>query len=121
MKTKLIVWMISASAVVGCNAVPANETEELNSKARIGCEDDAWLGTLIESLESRDQKAEIIQYRYNNQFVYYVDDCKGCADAMQIVYGCTGEVRCTFGGIAGFNTCPDFFEKATDKKIVWQN
>lgn len=122
MQSKLIVWMMTVLTAVGCNSVPVNESGELSTKSSVTCENDAWLNTMIASLETRsDQKAEIVQYRYKDQVVYYVDDCKGCADSMQIVYNCTGESLCTFGGIAGFNTCPDFFEKATDKKIIWQN
>lgn len=122
MKIKLIVWVITAFTAVACNSVPVNESGELSTKANVTCENSTWLDTMIASLQTRsDQKAEIAQYRYNNQVVYYVDDCKGCADSMQIVYSCTGESLCTFGGIAGLNTCPDFFQKATDKKIIWQN
>jgi methylmalonyl-CoA/ethylmalonyl-CoA epimerase len=29
-------------------------------------------------------------------------------------------VVCRFGGIAGFNTCPDFSQKAKNEKIIWR-
>lgn len=107
---------------VACNSIPADDSGEQATKTGISCEDNAWLEGMIQSLEEReDQKAQIIRYRYNNETVYLVDDCLGCADAMQIVYTCSGEEHCTFGGIAGLNTCPDFFEKATDRKVIWQN
>ncbi len=40
---------------------------------------------------------------------------------MDQVYNCQGQVICQFGGIAGLNTCPDFYDTATDKKVIWKN
>jgi len=87
-----------------------------------GCESTAWLTSMINGMKHNPAiKSEVIRYKYNNQTVFYIDSCKGCADSMGVVYNCAGEVICQFGGIAGFNTCPDFFEKATSKKVLWKN
>lgn len=121
MKKLRLVPPIVVFMMMACNTIPPSDSGELNKKAA-DCESDVWVQNMIKQLEEReDQKAEIIQYSYYNETVYYVDDCKGCADSMQIVYDCSGTQLCTFGGIAGFNTCPDFFEKATNKKVVWHN
>jgi len=85
------------------------------------CTDTAWLQTIIKNAQQNTSKAEVIRYRYNDQAVYYINTCIDCADGMAQVYTCSGEVVCQFGGIAGLNTCPDFNDTATDKKVVWSN
>jgi hypothetical protein len=123
-KITLAVCIVLLGLLAACSASmnESNESGELNSQTNIACDDNTWLDNTIKALENNaDQKAEIIRYRYNSETVYLVDNCLGCADAMQILYNCSGEERCTFGGIAGFNTCPDFFETATDKTVIWHN
>lgn len=69
-----------------------------------------------------DLKVEIYSYLYNNQTVFAVDTVEPtCCDFMDVVYDCSGNVICQFGGIAGLNTCPDFAEKATNKKLIYKN
>ena len=85
------------------------------------CPDTAWLRTIIENAQQNTSKAEVIRYRYKNQTVYYVNTCIDCADGMAVVYDCSGQEICKFGGIAGFNTCPDFNDTATNKKVIWSN
>jgi hypothetical protein len=120
-KTGLLLHIVTIGLLAACSA-PMNESAELKTQTDIACDEDAWLESTIQALETQaDQKAELTRYRYTNETVYLVDNCLGCADAMQVVYSCSGEERCRFGGIAGFNTCPDFFETATDKKVVWHN
>jgi len=85
------------------------------------CTNTAWLQPIIKNAQQNSSKAEVIRYRYNNQTVYYIDTCIGCPDSMAHVLTCSGEVICQFGGIMGINTCPDFEEKATNKKVIWSN
>jgi len=85
------------------------------------CTDTAWLQTIIKNAQQNSSKAEVIRYLYNGQTVYYINTCIDCADGMAQVYTCSGEVICQFGGIAGFNTCPDFNDTATEKKVIWKN
>src|SRR5688572_26110444 len=85
------------------------------------CSDTVWLKTIIKNAQQNSSKAEVIRYWYNGQTVYYINTCIDCADSMSQVHTCTGEVICQFGGIAGFNTCPDFNDTATDKKVIWKN
>ena len=85
------------------------------------CSNTVWLQPIIENAQQNSSKAEVISYQYNLQTVYYINTCIDCADSMAEVYSCSGEVICQFGGIAGFNTCPDFEEKATRRKVIWKN
>lgn len=86
-------------------------------------EDLDWLKDIKTSMELNMGMAgsQIIQYTYNDSTVFWVDICYGCADNMIVVYNCKGDEVCRFGGIAGFNTCPDFEENATDKTMLFNN
>ncbi|KGL62541.1 DUF6970 domain-containing protein [Polaribacter sp. Hel1_85] len=66
-------------------------------------------------------KSAIIQYIYKSEIVFEVNICDQIADGQTSVYNCSGEVVCTFGGIAGVNTCPDFDKLRTDKIILYGN
>ncbi len=85
------------------------------------CENSEWLKTIIANAKESGNKGEVIQYQYHGEKVFSINTCVGCADAMTVVLDCAGETKCQFGGIAGFNTCPDFEDKATNKKILWSN
>lgn len=80
-----------------------------------------WLKEIKTAMELNMGAAgsQIIQYTYNDSTVFWVDICAGCADNMIVVYNCKGDEVCKFGGIAGFNTCPDFEENATDKTLLF--
>lgn len=117
MKTKIILMLL-----VLMNTAFQCETGQLSIPNESGyCTDTAWLQTIIESAQQNTSKAEVIRYRYNGQTVYYINTCIDCADSMGQVYTCSGEVICQFGGIAGFNTCPDFDDTATQKKLIWHS
>lgn len=66
-------------------------------------------------------KSSIIQYTYNSESVFLINICDQIADGQTLVYNCAGKVVCKFGGIAGENTCPDFYENATNKIILFEN
>ncbi len=82
-------------------------------------EDIEWLENAKNYFVSSQNKDRITQYDYNNEIVFFVEDCYDCADAMGIVYNCEQETLCQFGGIAGFNTCPDFDSLATNAIILY--
>jgi hypothetical protein len=68
------------------------------------------------------EKVEIYSYTYNSQMVIGVEIVEPtCCDFMSVVYDCSGNVICQFGGFAGLNTCPDFATTATDKKLLFKN
>lgn len=64
-------------------------------------------------------RQSITQYIYNNEYVFAINNCIGCNDAMIMVYDCEKNEVCRFGGIAGFNTCPDFESTATNETILY--
>lgn len=89
-----------------------------------GCVDEPfqtyqWLDQYRNQLKSSAESSSITQYLYNGSCVYLIAPCENCTDAMSTVYNASGEELCRFGGIAGFNTCPDFSEKATDEKVIF--
>lgn len=80
-----------------------------------------WLDKKIEEFISNnpDTKGRIEKFLYDEQTVYMVNFCVACPDNLVYVYNKNEEVICEFGGLAGFNTCPDFSKKAISKGIVW--
>ena len=80
-----------------------------------------WVKEMMSSFEKENAHAEILQYTYNGKTVFMVSMCYQCPDAIDAVYDENNNVLCQFGGIDGRNTCPDFDQKASDKKIVWRN
>lgn len=86
-------------------------------------EDLVWLKEIKTNIEQTSSagKAEIYEYSYKQQKVFWVDTCVDCPDNLITVYNCTGNKMCEFGGIAGVNTCVDFTSEATNKKLLWKN
>lgn len=83
-----------------------------------------WIKEYIENTKKSPfpTQAIITQYTYQGETVFLVNGCYNCADALQFLYNENKEQLCVFGGmVANSNNCPDFFKKATDKKIVWKN
>lgn len=80
-----------------------------------------WIAGIISSIQESGHKGEIIQYQYKGKPVFWINRCLNCTDAIVQVYDCQQNEICLFGGIAGSDTCPDFSQKATNKKVVWEN
>ena len=81
----------------------------------------AWIDGVISTIQESGYKGEIIQYQYKGKTVFWINRCLNCTDAIVQVYDCQQNEICLFGGIAGSDTCPDFSQKATNKKVVWEN
>ena len=80
----------------------------------------SWLAEMIEAAEAEPGNlVRITLFMYEDQEVFYVEQSPAIADKMDVVYTCEGETLCQFGGIAGFNTCPDFEETANKVRIIW--
>ena len=86
-------------------------------------EDISWLKEIRDGFDSDmgSQRQMIIQYRYNGNDVLLIDNCYQCADALSVVYDCEKNIVCEFGGIDGRNTCPDFYQIATNEEILYDN
>lgn len=84
-------------------------------------EDLQWLKDIkqVEQLSMKPTGAQIIQYIYKGEYVFWVDLCYQCPDGLIVVYNCEGEVICEFGGIDGRNTCMDFDTEATDSTMLF--
>lgn len=65
--------------------------------------------------------SKIEKYLYNNEEVFLFIMSPLIDDGMDLVRNSNCEVICEFGGLAGLNTCPDFFETATFIEVVWEN
>lgn len=118
---KVITGMLAIVFFASCNSATLTESEELNQRISHACEDRTWLDQEIDLLKTLNTTARLTQYTYRDEAVFEVATCIECADTMTVVYTCDGTAICTFGGIAGFNTCPDFYDTATDKKVIWHN
>jgi hypothetical protein len=79
-----------------------------------------WLKEIKNNLELSNSAAgfEIIQYSYQGNDVFWVDDCYQCPDGLIQVYDCAGAVICEFGGIDGRNTCTDFDTAAYNRYVL---
>lgn len=80
-----------------------------------------WLQQKIKKFENNEVIGFIDMYEYNNEEVFFIDNCYQCADAGTYVYNCKGENICTFGTLLGLNTCPDFNQKAKFVKNIIDN
>ena len=80
-----------------------------------------WLNEIRSrfDMDMGPQRQRITQYKYDGKYVFKIEDCYQCADALTYVYNCEGEIICEFGGLDGVNTCPDFEQNATDEKILY--
>ncbi len=58
---------------------------------------------------------EIIQYFYEENIAFYVDDCFGCSGDHIKIYDCEGNVICELDGI---QTCSNFFDSASDSTML---
>lgn len=119
MKTKVIFLFLTIFLLSCSNE--ENQVDSCNVKNPL--EDLEWLAQIKSNFNmiANDAVARITQYTYNNALVFLVEDCVNCSNKQQIVYNCSGTQICKFGGITGENTCPDFLDNATDKKVLYQN
>ena len=83
-----------------------------------------WIQEEIEVYKNHPfpRKSMISEYEYNGEIVFLVESCYQCPDAQSFVYNEKKEKLCTLGGmVSSTNNCPDFFDKAIKKSILWKN
>jgi uncharacterized protein DUF6970 len=103
------------------------EKVDLTSNA-CGAEDPAseikWIAEIITQFEAEFEGSQgsssIELYSYMGQKVFLVSHCITCSDRLIIAYDCEQNEVCKFGGFAGFNTCPDFLEKAIFIETIYE-
>ncbi len=81
--------------------------------------------TIIDELKAKPKAnpaAEVWAYTYQNQKVYRVT--ADCCDQYETLYDACLNVLCApsggFGG-GGDGRCPQFYQDATDKQLVWRD
>ena len=81
----------------------------------------------IQSLIDKYETDEVVlvskieKYLYNDEDVFLSSMRDNIDDGMDVVLSSSCQIICEFGGIAGLNTCPDFFETAIFVEVVWVN
>jgi hypothetical protein len=79
------------------------------------CPDLTWLN------KRKTPYSEIYINKYKGEWVFEINSCPDCADAMVSVYNCEGKRLCDFGGIGGLNTCPDYEQNSIGSLLYWKN
>jgi len=123
MKSNISLLSCFSLLLILCSASQCHDDSLSNGEGAScdGSKTPAWIDEIFSDMEQGNNKGEIIRYKLNGQTVFLINTCLDCADSMSEVYDCQHNVLCQFGGIAGFNTCPDFYQKATHKKVIWRN
>ncbi|WP_230471100.1 DUF6970 domain-containing protein [Hymenobacter jejuensis] len=79
----------------------------------------------IEELKAKPKQnpaAEVYEYTYKGQKVYLISS--DCCDQYNLLYDqCMTTICAPSGGFsgAGDGRCADFYDKATDKRLVWRD
>ncbi len=120
---RILKLLLICLIVTSCNDKENKIIVINNCKVENPLYDLAWLNTIKENIEksASASAANIYQYTYKNEPTFLVNDCVNCTDALAILYNCSWEAICEFGGIDGRITCPDFKDFAKDKKLLWSN
>lgn len=113
-------FLISLVVIVFLSCKTTSKAQNKNTNP---LEEVSWLKELKTSFDNDtfQRKAMIIQYTYNNEIVFLIEDCYQCPDGMSTLYNSKKEKVCVFGGIMGNNSCPDFSEKAINEKVIYKN
>ena len=112
------VLLLSVVLIVSCGPQKTSSNKQNPIQAI------SWIKEYIENTKKSPfpTKAMITQYSYNGKTVYLVVGCMDCADAPSILYNENKEELCVFGGmVPNSNNCPDFFDEASDKKVIWKS
>lgn len=111
-----IIVLLFILLFIGCN-----EDEKEVCYTNDPLEEISWLSDIRDSFDKDMglQRQRIIMYKYHGEYVFLIDDCYQCPDALAFVFDCEGKVICEFGGFTGINTCPDFGQNATDEKALY--
>ncbi len=108
-----ILVLAAAFGLAGCK-------DEVNDTCRANSlQDLPWLQKIIDEDRNSLEKSEAVRYTYKGETVILLDRCLDCPDGVAWVYNCRGEKICTFGTIAGLDTCPDFFSVAKREDVLW--
>ncbi len=76
----------------------------------------------LKSKPTQNPAAVVIECTYRNKKMYYISS--GCCDQFNYLYDSECNAVCApDGGLTGKgdNSCGDFYQSSTNKKIIWQD
>lgn len=98
---------------------PQNNTLKCDSDNP--AQDIPWVSEFATNYTGRNVQAHITRYELDGEYFFEINNCVNCADAMTILYTCDHGKKCETGGIAGLQTCGDFYNRAGEGEIIWKN
>jgi len=126
-KYLFLLFLTAAMAACTGTKTRTNEAENPPQSNTMECDSDnpaqemAWIRRFAANYTGRDVQAHIIRYELDGEYFFEVNNCVNCADAMTVLYTCDHAKKCETGGIAGLQTCGDFYDKADKGEIIWKN
>lgn len=66
-----------------------------------------------------EKHQSITMYKYKNKYVFEINACPQCPDYGTTIVDCNQNTICFFGGIAGQNTCPDFYDSYSEREEIY--
>lgn len=113
MNHAFLISLLMVATICSCSSI--NNQQETSSCIQIKIE-------TFKNQPVANPPIDVYQYLYNGELVYYVS--APCCDQYTILYDENCNIIChPDGGITGKGDgkCPDFFEKRTNEKVIWQD
>jgi len=119
-------FFIAATAACTGTKTTSNESDTptdntLKCDSENPAEDISWIREFATNYTGRRVNAHITRYELDGQYFFEINNCVNCADAMTVLYTCDHGKKCETGGIAGLQTCGDFYDRAGKGEVVWRN
>lgn len=123
LKNRILLFLITIICKVLLISACSNSEENTICNVENPLENLSFLKEAKDNIDRIDcgGKSSITQYTYNNNTVFEVIICDQITNGQTLIYNCSGDTICIFGGIAGVNTCPDFNNNKTNKKQLYGN
>lgn len=86
-----------------------------------GIDNQNWLTSLIDQHRESTERVEFHSYVYRSRLVIAMEIVDNPCDVRNVIYDCSGKIICQLGCVGMINTCPDFSEEATNKKLIFKN
>ncbi len=112
-------YSISQIGIIIFGSVILLSCGSTNKQETLPCNLDQLIKTALQK-EPQNPRASIDQYIYHGETVYYIQ-IGNYPDGMTKIINSNCKTICTFGGIAGLNTCKDFDSKANFIKTIWKD
>ena len=115
--------ILAIGLMIVLSACSKDDEDSITCNTNNPLEEISWLKGIrdVFDLDMGAQRQMIIQYRYNGEDVFLIVHCYQCPDAISVVYDCEKNIVCEFGGIDGRDTCPGFYQNATNEETLYDN